>query len=75
MYYSLVGQNGNAFNLMGYTANAMKDSGFTKDEIDKMYEEAKSGDYNNLLCVCSDYCDKCNEKMGYTEDDEEEEDY
>jgi hypothetical protein len=71
--FSLIGVDGNAFCVMGYTARAMRRSGFTQDEIDKMYEEAESGDYNNLLCVCNDYVEKCNEKMGYTEDDEEEE--
>ena len=72
MYYTLEGQEGNAYSLLGYTEDAMQDSGFTKDDVNKMYEEATSGDYNNLICVCSDYCAKCNEKMGYTEDDEEE---
>ena len=71
MYYTLVGIDGNAFSLMGYTAKAMRRSGFKQDEIDKMYDEAKSGDYNNLICVCSDYCEKCNEKMGYTDEDDD----
>lgn len=72
MYYTLLGQDGNAFHLMGYTAKAMRRSGFSQDEIDKMYEEAQIGDYYDLIAVCQDYCEKCNEKMGYTEDDEEE---
>ena len=67
--YSLVGVDGNAFSVMGYTARAMKDAKFEKSEIDKMYEEAKSGDYDNLLCVCMGYVDKVNEKLGLTEED------
>lgn len=68
--YSLVGQDGNAFALMGYTARCMKLEGFSKDEIDEMQKEATSGDYNNLICVCNDYIDKCNARGGYDDEDE-----
>ena len=61
--FSLIGVDGNAFSLMGYTAKAMRMSGFTKDEIDKMYEEATSGDYTDLIYVCSEYVDKANERI------------
>ena len=46
--YSLVGQDGNAFALMGYTHQAMEDAGFSEEEINKMYDEAKSGNYYHL---------------------------
>lgn len=72
--YSLVGVDGNAYAIMGYTARAMRRAGFTKEEIDGMYEEAESGNYYNLIAVCDDYIDKVNAKLGLT-DDEEEEDY
>ena len=68
--YSLVGVDGNAFNVMGYTARAMKDARFDKLEINKMYEEAQSGDYNNLLCVCMSYIDKVNEKLGFENEED-----
>ena len=58
--YSLVGQDGNAFALMGYTAKCMKECGL-RDEISKMREEAMSSDYNNLICVCDSYVQKCND--------------
>lgn len=61
--FSLIGVDGNAFSLIGYTAKAMRMSGFTKDEIDKMYEEATSGDYTYLIVVCSEYVDKANERI------------
>lgn len=77
--YSLVGVDGNAFSVMGYTANAMRKAGFSKEDIDKMHDEATSRDYNHLLYVCMDYVDKVNEKLGleYSEEDEDydEEDY
>ena len=61
--YSLVGVDGNAFSIMGYTANAMKNTGFTKEEIDKMYSEATSSDYDNLLVICGNYIDMVNDRL------------
>lgn len=60
--YSLVGVNGNAYAVMGYTAKAMRREGFSQEEIDEMYEKAKSGDYDSLLMVCMEYVDKANER-------------
>lgn len=62
--YSLVGVDGNAYSLMGYTMDAMKREGFSKSEVDKMLKEATAGDYSNLICVCSKYLDMVNEKVG-----------
>lgn len=53
-------QNGNAFCIMGYTANAMKECGLG-DEIKEMRTRAMSSDYNNLCAVCQEYIDRCNE--------------
>lgn len=58
--YSLVGQDGNAFSLIGYTARCMKECGL-RDEINEMRERAMSGDYYNLIAVCDEYIQKCNE--------------
>ena len=70
--FTLVGVDGNAFAVMGYTARALKKAGL-RDEVNKMYEEAESGDYYNLLAVCSDYVEMANEALGLTDDDEEDE--
>ena len=64
--YTLVGVDGNAYAIMGYTSNALKRTGH-KGLVDKMYEEATAGDYNNLICVCDKYIDIANEGL---EDDE-----
>lgn len=61
--YCLVGVDGNAFAVMGYVCKAMRETGFTKDEITAYQNEAMSGDYNNLLCVSMEYIDKCNERV------------
>jgi len=65
--YSLVGVDGNAFSLMGYTANALKRTGL-RDKVTEMRERAMSSDYNNLIQVCDEYINMANEALG--EDDE-----
>lgn len=57
--YSLVGVNGNAFAIMGYTSNALKNEGLG-DYVADMQREAMSGDYENLIRVCSEYIGTCN---------------
>ena len=59
--YSLVGVDGNAFSVMGYTARALRREGL-RDLVDKMHEEAMSGDYDNLIMVCMKYIDLANER-------------
>lgn len=58
--YTLVGVDGNAYAIMGYTARALKRTGH-HDLVEKMYEEAESGDYDNLIRVCMKYIDIANE--------------
>jgi len=74
MKYNLVGQDGNAFFLMGYTSNAMKQEGFSKAEIDAVMKRAQSSDYPNLLCVLDEAIQNCNERAGDSADDYEDED-
>lgn len=63
--YGLVGQDGNVFNLMGYTSRAMKKEGFTKAEIDEVLNEAMaSSDYDHALCVLDAAIQRCNQKNG-----------
>ena len=61
MKYDLVGVDGNAFSIMGYTARALKCEGL-RDLVDEMHEKATAGDYNNLICVCMDYIDIANKE-------------
>lgn len=70
--YTLIGVNGNAFAIMAYTASAMKAAKFSKDEIDQMHTEAKSGDYWHLIAVCDSYIDAVNERLGWVECDDYE---
>jgi hypothetical protein len=46
---SLVGQDGNAFAIMGEISKALREAGVSKDEINEYTSESMSGDYDNLL--------------------------
>jgi len=49
--YTLVGQNSNAYHLLGGWADAATKNGWSKEDVDKVIGEATSGDYENLLAV------------------------
>lgn len=51
----LVGQNGNAFNILGICLRAMRQACLSKEERDKFYAEATSGSYDNLLATCMEW--------------------
>jgi len=53
----LVGEDGNAFAIMGRVKKALRRSGADKEYIDKYLKEATSGDYDNLLVVSMEYVD------------------
>ena len=72
--YNLVGVDGNAFSIMGYTSRALKNEGL-RDLVSEMQEKAMSGDYYNLIAVCDEYIDLANEKAeenGYADEDDED---
>ena len=71
MKYTLVGVDGNAFCVMGYTSRALEREGLG-DLVDEMTEKATSGDYHNLLSVCMEYIDKANKKAIENNQNEEE---
>ena len=45
----LVGEDGNAFAILGRVMKAMKSAGLPKEIQDAYYTEATSGDYGHLL--------------------------
>ena len=74
--YDLVGQDGNAFALMGYTSRALKNEGL-RDLVPEMQERATSGDYWNLIAVCDEYIQMANdaaEANGYIDDGYDDDD-
>jgi hypothetical protein len=53
----LIGEDGNAFAIMGRVKKALMRAGADKEYIDKYLKEAISGDYDHLLVVSMEYVD------------------
>lgn len=62
---SLIGEDGNAFAILGRIKGAMSRGGVPQDQIALFMEEAMSGDYNHLLNTCMEWvdCDKPYQSM------------
>jgi hypothetical protein len=50
----LVGEDGNAFSLMGIVSRGLKNAGLGA-EVEAFREEAMSGDYDHLLATCLEW--------------------
>ena len=48
----LLGENGNAFAILGSVNRALREHGVEPSECEEFLAEAKSADYDNLLRVC-----------------------
>lgn len=48
----LVGEDGNAFAILGRVLGALRHAGVPKEERDEFMQEATSGDYEHLLQTC-----------------------
>ena len=66
----LVGQDGNAFSILGRLQGVLRSGGVPKDEIAAVMAEAQSGDYNHLLVTVMNTV----EVDPYDEDEDEDED-
>lgn len=51
----LVGNDGNAFAIMGAVSKALRRAGATTEELEQYRSESTSGDYDNLLRVAMDW--------------------
>lgn len=49
VYVELVGEDGNAFFIIGRVTGALKRGGATASQVDEFTAEAMSGDYDNVL--------------------------
>ena len=45
----LIGQDGNAFLILGKVQKALRKAGVSEEEVKQYYTEATEGDYNHLL--------------------------
>ncbi len=48
----LVGEDGNAFRIIGAVKRALKAAHVPDGEVRMFMDEAMMSDYNNLLCTC-----------------------
>lgn len=46
---SLIGEDGNAFSILGKAQKAMRRAKLPQEQIDQFMAEATAGDYNHLL--------------------------
>ena len=51
----LIGEDGNAFMLLGLCKRAGQKAGYTAEQLAAFQKEATSGDYDNLLRTCMDW--------------------
>lgn len=51
----LVGEDGNAFAILGRAKRVARRAGWPDERWDEFYEEATSGDYPHLLMTVEDY--------------------
>ena len=52
----LVGEEGNCFAIMGRFEAAARKAGWSKEYIDKVLNEAMTGDYDHLLATIAEHC-------------------
>ena len=57
VYVELVGQDGNAFAILGRVKRAMREAGVDPTVIKEFMAEATAGDYDHLLQTVMDYCE------------------
>lgn len=63
--YSLIGIDGNAFSILGYVKNAMRECKHSKEEIDGYFADATSDDYNHLLQTSIEMIEVLNNEKGF----------
>ena len=53
----LIGNDGNAFAIMGAVKTALRRAGVPKEEQDEYMKQSMSGDYDNLLVTAMNWVD------------------
>ena len=59
VFVDLVGEDGNAFAVLGRVTKQLKRGFVSPEEVDAFQREAMSGDYNHLLATCTKWAN-CN---------------
>ena len=55
----LVGEDGNAFAILGRVTKALRQGGASREEVAAFMQEATSGDYDHLLWTVMEWVDAC----------------
>ncbi|MFO0807572.1 MAG: hypothetical protein U0746_03030 [Gemmataceae bacterium] len=69
MRMTLVGADGNAFNLLGLFRRRAREQGWSQEKIQEVTDRATAADYSNLLAVLSEHIDDSTDDN--SEDDEQ----
>lgn len=69
----LVGQDGNAYFIMGRVSRALRRAGVGQNVIDEYTKKSTSGDYDNVLRTAMEYIDDVGRDPDDDEDDEDDE--
>lgn len=64
--YTLENVDGNAFAIMAYVSMVMRREGKSNGEIDNYLKDAQSSDYQHLINVSSEMCERLNGEDGNT---------
>ena len=72
--FTLIGVSSNAFSVLAYVSNAMKQAGFNKSEIANYTKKATIGDYDLLIVESMDMLDECNQRLGLVDCEEDNDD-
>jgi hypothetical protein len=69
--------DGNAFSIMGTVSRSLRRNGVSSEEIEKYMKDSMSGDYNNLICVASEWVnlDFGDDEEDEYDDDDDDDDY
>jgi len=51
----LIGNDGNAFSIMGAVTKAMRRAGVSREEQDEYFKQATAGDYDQLLATTMEW--------------------
>ena len=51
----LIGNDGNAFSIMGAVTKAMQRAGVSREEQDEYFKQATAGDYDQLLVTTMEW--------------------
>lgn len=67
----LVGEDGNAFAILGRVRRALRHAGNSKDVMDSYMQQATAGDYDRLLAVSVAFVDEGVDDATWDAEDEE----